>query len=98
MSCATCHDPAHAFARGPGQGAVAFGGANLDIAGFRKVPSLRYLTKTPAFFFDKKDGKLSPTGGLVRDGRANTLAEQASLPLLSPQEMANDRRMTLPGN
>jgi len=89
MSCATCHDPAHAFARAPSQGPVALGGANLDIAGFRKVPSLRYLSKAPAFFFDKKDGKVTPTGGLARDGRANTLAEQASLPLLSPQEMAN---------
>ena len=89
MSCATCHDPAHAFARGPGQGPVALGGPNLDIAGFRKVPSLRYLAKTPAFFFDKRDGKATPTGGLARDGRANTLAEQARLPLLSPQEMAN---------
>jgi cytochrome c peroxidase len=89
MSCATCHDAAYAFARRPGQGPVAVGGANLDIAGFRKVPSLRYLARTPAFFFDRKNGKVTPTGGLARDGRANTLAEQARLPLLSPQEMAN---------
>jgi cytochrome c peroxidase len=69
---------------------------NLDIAGFRKVPSLRYLAKTPAFFFDKRDGKATPTGGLARDGRANTLAEQARLPLLSPQEMANASPRTSP--
>jgi cytochrome c peroxidase len=56
------------------------------VPGFRSVPSLRYLRFTPAFFFDK-DG--TPTGGFNRDGRANTLADQAVRPFLSAHEMAN---------
>lgn len=85
QSCATCHDPAHAH--GPGNDlAVQLGGADGGVPGFRTAPSLRYLTRNPAFFFDK-DG--TPTGGFNRDGRAQTLAAQAERPLLAPHEMAN---------
>ena len=89
MSCATCHDPAHAFARPPGQSPIPPGGANLDVTGFRKVPSLCYLAKVPAFSLQMKKGRLIPTGGLTHDGRVDTLAQQARLPLLAPHEMAN---------
>lgn len=85
QACASCHDPASAHAQANDL-AVQLGGANLDQAGFRAVPSLRYLNITPAFFFDK-DG--TPTGGFDRDGRAQTLAEQARRPFLAPFEMAN---------
>lgn len=85
MSCATCHDPANAYAQ-TNNLAVQFGGANLNIPGFRAVPSLRYLNLTPAFYF-AKDG--TPTGGFTRDGRADTLAIQAARPFLAPHEMAN---------
>jgi cytochrome c peroxidase len=48
MSCATCHDPAHAY--GPaGAASVSRGGADLRTAGYRAVPSLRYLYRQPAF-------------------------------------------------
>jgi cytochrome c peroxidase len=85
MSCATCHDPDHAHAQSNSL-PVQLGGPNLDVPGFRAVPSLRYLNRTPAFFFDK-DG--TPTGGFNRDGRANSLMEQAHRPFLAPHEMAN---------
>jgi cytochrome c peroxidase len=85
MSCATCHDPSNAFAQ-TNNLSVQLGGPNLDIPGFRAVPSLRYLNLTPAFYFDK-DG--TPTGGFTRDGRADTLANQAATPFLAPHEMAN---------
>ena len=85
MSCATCHDPANAHAQ-TNNLAVQFGGANLDVPGFRAVPSLRYLNLTPAFFF-AADG--TPTGGFTRDGRAQSLAQQAERPFLAPHEMAN---------
>lgn len=88
MSCATCHDPDHALASAINE-PVPDGGANLDAPGFRNAPSLRYVTMTPGFFFD--DG--APAGGFDRDGRANTLAEQASRPFLSAHEMANDSEM-----
>lgn len=85
MSCATCHDPANAHAQ-TNDLSVQLGGANLDIPGFRAVPSLRYLNLTPAFFF-AADG--TPTGGFTRDGRAQSLAQQAERPFLAPHEMAN---------
>ena len=86
MSCATCHDPDRAFANGVATVAVPLGGPNLDVQGFRNAPSLRYLIVNPAFFFDSEG---TPTGGFDRDGRANTLAEQARRPFLAAHEMAN---------
>ena len=85
MSCATCHDPANAHAQSNTL-AVQMGGAKLDVPGFRAVPSLRYLALTPSFFF-AADG--TPTGGFTRDGRAQSLAQQAERPFLAPHEMAN---------
>lgn len=85
QSCASCHDPANAHAQ-TNDLSVQLGGANLDQPGFRAVPSLRYLNLTPAFSF-AADG--TPTGGFTRDGRAQTLAEQAQRPFLAPHEMAN---------
>jgi cytochrome c peroxidase len=93
MSCATCHDPEHAY--GPVNGlAVQLGGPKLDRPGTRAVPSLRYKEYTPAYadLLDNPDGISAPGpgGGFTWDGRANTLAEQAKAPLLSPLEMANE--------
>ena len=57
------------------------------------MPSLRYKEYTPAYadLLDNPDGISAPGpgGGFAWDGRADTLAEQARLPLLSPAEMAN---------
>jgi cytochrome c peroxidase len=85
MSCATCHDPAHAHAPANDL-ATQPGGAELDVAGFRAVPSLRYLNVDLPFVF-QKDG--TPTGGFNRDGRAQDLIEQAQRPFLASHEMAN---------
>jgi len=96
LSCASCHDPAHAF--GPPDAApVERGGTDLRRMGFRAVPSLRYLQATPQFaehYYDSDDdGDASvdngPTGGLTWDGRVDRGRDQARLPLLSPDEMAN---------
>jgi len=94
MSCASCHSPEHAY--GPPNGlAVQRGGADLHQAGTRSVPSLRYLTFTPLFsrhFYtpaseDSEDE--GPTGGFTRDGAAASLHQQAAIPLLHANEMAN---------
>ncbi|HEV8500351.1 MAG TPA: cytochrome c peroxidase [Casimicrobiaceae bacterium] len=85
MACATCHDPAFAHAQ-PNSLAVQSGGAGLDVPGLRAVPSLDYLSSTPAFFID---GEGTPTGGFDRDGRVDTLADQAIRPFLAAHEMAN---------
>ena len=94
MSCASCHDPAHAY--GPANHlAVQRGGPDGTLPGLRAVPSLTYHQEIPPFserFFDN-DGNDSadqgPTGGFDWDGRASSVHEQAAGPLLSPFEMAN---------
>ena len=85
MACATCHDPRHAHAQSNDL-SVQLGGANLDVPGFRAVPSLQYISLMPAFFF-ADDG--TPTGGFNRDGRAKDLPVQALRPLFAAHEMAN---------
>ncbi|MBB5423058.1 cytochrome c peroxidase [Paraburkholderia sp. JPY158] len=94
MSCASCHSPEHAY--GPPNGlAVQLGGADMRQPGTRSVPSLRYLSYTPLFtrhFYtpaseDTEDE--GPTGGFMRDGAAASLHDQASMPMLNPNEMAN---------
>jgi cytochrome c peroxidase len=96
MSCASCHSPADAFGP-PNALPVQPGGKDLDRFGIRAVPSLKYLQGTPQFtehFFDSDDEAddsidNGPTGGLTWDGRADRARDQASIPLLSPFEMAN---------
>jgi cytochrome c peroxidase len=83
LACASCHDADHGFAS---DAAVPLGGAGLDVPGFRNAPSLKYLALNPAFFFDDEG---TPTGGFDRDGRANSLQEQARRPFLAAHEMAN---------
>lgn len=97
MSCATCHDPAHAH--GPPDGtAVRRGGKELRTPGTRAVPSLRYtLNRTPAWSHEYASNPLErivetesvPTGGFAWDGRFDDLRHQAAEPLLAAAEMAN---------
>ncbi len=95
VSCASCHDPRHAY--GPADARPVQPGVvrGARAAGFRATPSLRYLQTLPAFsehFFDN-DGDDSidagPTGGHTWDGRVGSTHEQAGLPLLSAREMGN---------
>ena len=97
QSCATCHDPASAYAS-PNALAVQLGGPGLDRQGARAVPSLRYvLNRTPSWHLPFvasmaeriREGVESPSGGFAWDGRFNTLHEQAGFPLLARNEMAN---------
>jgi cytochrome c peroxidase len=90
LACGGCHDPKYAYGPPPGH-AIAMGGPHLDKPGTRAVPSLRYLREIPSFKEDYKflDGDVGPIGGLMWDGRAANLQEQAKLPLLAANEMAN---------
>lgn len=88
QSCASCHSPVHAHAQ-PNALPVQLGGINFDQPGTRAVPSLRYLSKTPAFSFNDEG---TPSGGFNHDGSADTLAAQAERPLLAANEMANGTR------
>lgn len=95
QSCASCHDPKHAYGL-PDARVVQPGGPSMDRVGFRNAPSLRYLHSPVAFtehFYEAepaggKDDQ-GPTGGRTWDGRVNTGHDQAMMPLLDPNEMAN---------
>lgn len=94
MSCASCHDPNNHYAQSVGNTrSVQTGGPNLATPGFRAVPTLTYKEYMPAYADEatNPDGVSAnaPGGGFTWDGRANTLAEQVSIPLLSSFEMAN---------
>jgi cytochrome c peroxidase len=102
MACASCHDPAHGFSA-PNALSVQLGGPDLTRAGVRAVPSLMYGAETPAFsehFFESEDeGDESvdqgPTGGRDWDGRVDRARDQAALPLLDKNEMANANRAAI---
>lgn len=85
QSCETCHRPEFAHAA-PGGDLVSTGGPGMDLPGIRNSPSIRYAAFTPPFGFDDEG---TAFGGLFRDGRAATLAEQAKQPFLDAREMAN---------
>ena len=94
ISCAGCHDPAHAYA--PANALpVQFAGRDGRTEGLRAVPSLRYLQTLPPFsehsFENEGNDSIDagPTGGRTWDGRADSAHEQARLPLLSEFEMGN---------
>ncbi|MCC6763386.1 MAG: methylamine utilization protein MauG [Deltaproteobacteria bacterium] len=86
QSCATCHDPEHAFVdprdNGVG-GAVSLGDDGVSL-GDRNTPTAAYARHSPAFAI-AADGL--PRGGQFLDGRAATLADQAAGPPLNPIEM-----------
>jgi cytochrome c peroxidase len=92
LACATCHDPAHAYTS-PNSLAVQLGGPGMSLPGTRAVPSLRYKEYTTPYadVALNPDGVSlpGPGGGFTWDGRADTLAAQARIPLLAPNEMAN---------
>jgi cytochrome c peroxidase len=94
ISCATCHDPSNHYAQSiSNTQAVQLGGPNLTSPGFRAVPTLTYKLYTPPYSDSavNPDGVSTnaPGGGFTWDGRADTQAQQAAIPLLSSFEMAN---------
>jgi len=90
LACATCHDARFAYGPPPGS-AIARGGRDGTESGTRAVPSLRYARNAPPFSLRHRfiDGDVGPMGGYTWDGRAESMAEQATLPLLAVNEMAN---------
>jgi len=94
ISCASCHDPKHAFGP-PNDLPVQRGGGDGRSFGVRAVPSLKYTQNVPPFtehyFDDEGDDSVDqgPAGGRTWDGRSQSFHDQARLPLFSPFEMAN---------
>lgn len=86
QSCATCHDPAHAFTDPrPGRAGLAVSlGHDGRSHGVRNTPTLSYAAETPTF--QAGDGGRFK-GGQFWDGRAADLEAQAGQPMLNPVEM-----------
>lgn len=82
QSCASCHDPSHAFVDPDGT-PVSLGDDGHSV-GTRNAPTASYAAFSP-FFEQLEDGGYR--GGQFHDGRANDLAEQALGPPLNPVEM-----------
>lgn len=87
QSCATCHDPDHAFTDPrEGQAGMAVSvGDDGESHGDRNTPTLSYVAMAPDFHL-ASTGEYK--GGQFWDGRAKDLAEQAGQPMLNPVEMA----------
>ncbi len=86
QSCATCHDPEHAFIdpRSTAAGrAVSLGDDGVSL-GDRNTPTIAYAGFTPAFHRNDRGQFI---GGLFLDGRAAALEDQAGGPPLNPIEM-----------
>ena len=98
QSCASCHNPDHAFVddRLDGEGkvaAVSVGDDGVSL-GDRNAPTAMYAAFSPNFkqgtrtrFNTKLDDYSGYLGGQFHDGRAATLADQAGGPPLNPIEM-----------
>jgi cytochrome c peroxidase len=100
QSCASCHDPDHGYGP-PNRLAVQLGGPNLDRQGKRATPGLAYTLNATPVWTHVQAASVSerltetdnpPKGGLMWDGRFNSLHDQAGAPLLDPDEMANESR------
>jgi cytochrome c peroxidase len=80
ISCASCHQPEHAFSQ-TAPVATGIGGAK----GKRKVPTIINLAipRRWSFFAD------APLGAFFWDGRARTLEQQALEPVANPMEMGS---------
>ncbi len=97
LACATCHDPQFAYGP-PDARPVQSGGKDGTRWGTRAAPSLKYLQVIPQFAEHAFDASVTgddsvdtgPSGGLTWDGRVDRGRDQARIPLLSPDEMANE--------
>ncbi len=87
QSCATCHNPGHAFADNrqiAPNGAVSLGDDGQSF-GDRNTPTATYAQFSPPFHYDSREQAF--VGGQFWDGRAKDLQEQAKGPPLNPAEM-----------
>lgn len=100
VACASCHSPASLFLAANSLPTQP-GGVKGQAVGFRSAPTASYAALATAFRFltltnqqgsvnNAVNGKLgTPRGGLMWDGRASDVFQQASGPLTGAVEMAN---------
>jgi len=85
QSCASCHTSSVSFSD-PSHNMVSPGAAP-GLAGNRNAPMASYTMFNPPFHLNAADTTFE--GGLLWDGRVNTLEEQAMKPFVNPLEMNN---------
>jgi cytochrome c peroxidase len=86
QACTDCHALNRAFTD-PESDRSTSGGAVVGRFGPRNSPTVMYARYVPPLHFDRDTNQF--VGGLFWDGRAATLEEQASGPLVNPLEMNN---------
>ena len=89
-ACVACHQAATGFSNLHGASIGVAQGSLPTSLGLRSPSQAAYSAAIPKFsFITDPQGAQIPAGGQFWDGRADTLAEQALLPLLNPLEMNN---------
>ena len=86
QACADCHSARYAF-RDPEADHSTSMGVIAGRFGSRNSPSAMYAAQVPPLHFDPAQHELA--GGLFWDGRADSLEDQVSGPLMNPLEMNN---------
>ncbi len=90
QSCATCHDPGHAFIDTRTNTVLKAASVGQDgvVLGTRNSPSINYANRIPTFSLVRGN----PVGGQFLDGRASTLSAQAGGPFINAVEMQLENR------
>jgi cytochrome c peroxidase len=90
-SCASCHDPAHAFAGNHGSTLGVALGSRPEHFAQRNTPSVLYLKFVRRFHLHWEEDApvVDAFGGFFWDGRVDTLSELPKQPLMNPNEMNN---------
>ena len=88
-SCASCHDPAHAYSGRHGSPLGVPLGSRPGHFARRTAPSVMYMRYVPATytFEDDEAPAPEPRGGFFWDGRVDSLVELVKQPLFNPDEM-----------
>ena len=97
-SCASCHDPEHAYSSSNGSDRGVPRGSRSRHFARRNAPSLLYLKQVPKFAFRLDDDDApaaAPFGGFFWDGRGDSIARLVRQPLLNPDEMNNSSALGL---
>ncbi|MFT3927721.1 MAG: cytochrome c peroxidase [Myxococcales bacterium] len=90
-SCASCHDPAQAYAGNNGSTLGTAQGSRLGRRARRNTQSVMYLRFVRRFHLVWEDENDRPEafGGFFWDGRADSIHDLVRQPLLNPNEMGN---------
>jgi cytochrome c peroxidase len=86
QSCGSCHDAATGFSGNFGSATGVPLAADKTTLGLRNTPSAAYARFTPAFTMTPGATPIA-RGGHFLDGRAESLEEQAGMPLFAAGEM-----------